>query len=57
MDRKEYLKELFKQIEDTFGCDTFFPQIPDEFKKIQESKVQEEKGLKFRFVDYARISK
>lgn len=36
-----------------FKCDTFFPIIdPLRFKKISESEVHEENGIKFKFVRY-----
>src|SRR3989339_2096000 len=34
----------------TYPCDTFFPAIPPEFKKTSESEVNEENGIKFKFV-------
>lgn len=48
--QKIYLTE----IEEIFNCDTFFPAIPPDFKKIEESALQEENGIKFRFVVYER---
>lgn len=47
-----YLTEIQK----TFGCDTFFPKIDEKkFKKVSESEVHEDKGIKFRFVKYDRV--
>lgn len=38
-----------------FNCDAFFPFIPDViFKKVSESKEQEENGIKYRFAVYKR---
>lgn len=46
--RKIYLTE----IQDIYHCDTFFPEIPSDFKKIFESKIQEENGVSFKFLIY-----
>lgn len=37
-----------------FECDTFFPKIPEKFKKISESAIMEENGLKYMFVVYEK---
>jgi len=37
-----------------FQCDTFFPEIPINFKIVKESKVSEENGVKFKFVIYGK---
>jgi len=48
--QKIYLTE----IENVFDCDTFFPAMPPDFKKTEASDLQEESGVKFRFVVYER---
>jgi dihydrofolate reductase len=45
-----YLTEL----EGTFGCDTFFPPLPPEFKVINKSNEQTENGIRYHFVTYAK---
>ena len=40
-----YLTEVMKE----YPCDTFFPPIPDDFKKVKESEVFEENSLQFKF--------
>lgn len=47
-------KIYLTEIEGIFDCDTFFPAIPAEFKKVEESESQEENGIKFRFTVYKR---
>ena len=36
------------------NCDTFFPEIPEKFKKTSESEVQTEDDWKFVFTEYER---
>lgn len=44
------------EVSGDFSCDTFFPNIdPKTFKKISESKMHEENGIKFRFTEYRRL--
>jgi len=33
-----------------FWCDKFFPKIPEKFKKVFESEIFEENGIKFQFI-------
>ncbi|MBU1036564.1 dihydrofolate reductase [Patescibacteria group bacterium] len=47
-------KIYITQILQTFPCDTFFPEIPKNFKKIEESEIQEENKIKFRFIVYEK---
>ncbi|MFA6521489.1 MAG: dihydrofolate reductase [Candidatus Gracilibacteria bacterium] len=50
--REIFLTEIDAQVE----CDTFFPKIDTtKFKKISESEVEEENGLRFSFVRYGKI--
>ncbi|MCX6785345.1 MAG: dihydrofolate reductase [Candidatus Komeilibacteria bacterium] len=42
------------EIEGVFKCDTFFPAIPSEFKKIETGELNEENGIKFRFCVYQK---
>ncbi len=44
------------QIHETFDCDTFFPEIPETFKEVSRSDMQEEKGIKYQFVVYKKCS-
>lgn len=45
-------KIYLTEIEGNFVCDTFFPKIPQKFKKISASEISEENGIKFRFCVY-----
>ena len=48
-------KELIlTEIQKEYEVDTSFPEIPPHFKRTQESDLQEENGLEFKFVTYAR---
>lgn len=43
---------LITQIEGDFDCDTFFPFIPAQFQKTEESEEIEENGITFRFLRF-----
>lgn len=45
---------LLTEIEGVFDCDAFFPEIPSNFKKSEESELQEENSIRFRFVTYRK---
>lgn len=45
---------MLTEIDRVFDVDIYFPDIPADFKKVDESEEQEEKGIKFRFVTYRR---
>ena len=47
-------KIYITEIMDTYPCDTFFPEIPNNFKKNKESPVQLENGTEFKFVVYEK---
>lgn len=47
-------KIYLTEIQSSFNCDTFFPEIPKTFKKVAQSKIQEENGIKFRFQIYKK---
>ncbi len=49
---KLYITEIMSD----FNCDTFFPKIPKEFKKTEESKLRSENQYRFKFVIYERSS-
>jgi dihydrofolate reductase len=38
----------------SFDCDTFFPYIPDSFEKVSESPLEQDGGVKFKFVRYIK---
>jgi dihydrofolate reductase len=40
------------ELEQDFNCDTFFPTIPDWYKKIYSSEMQTENEINFRFCRY-----
>ena len=45
---------ILTEIDHEFDVDIYFPALPAGFKKSDESEVQEEKDLQFRFVTYRR---
>ena len=44
------------EIDQTFDCDTFFPEVPEGFEKKALSEPIEEKGIKFQFFVYNKSS-
>ncbi|MEW6610997.1 MAG: dihydrofolate reductase [Patescibacteria group bacterium] len=43
------------EIDGIFGCDTFFPTIPQDcFQEIERSDLHEEHGIRYQFVHYER---
>ena len=47
-------KIYITEIMDIYPCDTFFPEIPPDFKKVEESDIQEENGIEFKFIIYEK---
>ncbi|MDP2918327.1 MAG: dihydrofolate reductase, partial [bacterium] len=47
-------KIYLTEVEGTFDCDTFFPPIPEQFKKTATGELNEENGIKFRFCVYQK---
>lgn len=45
---------LLTEIEGIFDCDAFFPELPSGFIKKEESEVQKEGEIFFRFVHYEK---
>lgn len=43
---------ILTELKETFDCDTFFPEIPQNFKRMKESVWLEENDLTYRFVIY-----
>jgi dihydrofolate reductase len=52
--RPECNKVYLTEIDAIYDCDTYFPKLPDGFKKISESEQQQENGAKYKFVVYER---
>lgn len=48
----ECTKLYLTEIQETFDCDTFFPEIPEHFKESTRSETHEEKGITYQFVTY-----
>jgi dihydrofolate reductase len=46
---------ILTQIHADFEVDTYFPAIPEHFKIAATSEVQEEKGLRFQFLNFSSI--
>ncbi len=42
------------EVDGIYQCDTFFPEIPDTYKKVQESEPLAENGTIYRFVVYQK---
>ena len=50
-----YCDEVFlTHIDEEFEADAWFPKLTDEFEKVWESEIQEEKGHRYQFVQYKR---
>jgi len=47
-------KLYLTEIEGDFGCDTFFPEIPADFKRVSESAPVNENGIVYRFTEYKK---
>lgn len=54
MQRKECKKLYVTRIEKDFKCDTFFPEIPDEFKVQTISDEFQQGDDKFKFEEYLK---
>lgn len=48
-------KLYLTEIQQTFPCDAFFPDIPPVFREISRSEVREEAGLKYQFVTHEKF--
>jgi dihydrofolate reductase len=44
------------QLKGTFGCDTFFPKIPDSFQLLRESDFRIEGDIEFKYTLWRRTS-
>jgi dihydrofolate reductase len=54
--KKNLVDEIYATVIDNdFACDTFFPEIPKEFKLIEEGALQSENNIKFNYVHYKKI--
>lgn len=42
------------RVEGTYGCDAFFPDIPDGFERVHASDRQEENGIGYVFETWSR---
>lgn len=50
-----YADELYlTHIDADFGCDQFFPEYEDTFKKAEESETREQNGFRFTYTRYIR---
>jgi dihydrofolate reductase len=53
--KKNLVDEIYATVIDNdFECDTFFPEIPKDFKIIDESKGHNENNIKFNYVHYKK---
>jgi dihydrofolate reductase len=43
---------ILTEIQHEFDVDTYFPELPVHFTRVEESKEQEEKDIRFKFVTY-----
>jgi dihydrofolate reductase len=53
--RSECEKVYLTEVEGEFDCDTFFPALPDEFKKTGESERHVENGIGYKFAVYEKL--
>lgn len=47
-------KLYLTEIQNEFDCDTFFPEIPENFIKVSESELMTEADIFYRFVVYEK---
>jgi len=47
------LKIYQTKIDKEFGCDSFFPEIPDNFRESQKSATLKEQKIEFSFVEFS----
>jgi dihydrofolate reductase len=52
--REECVKVYLTEVEGEFDCDTFFPNLPNTFKKVSESEPREEMGIRYLFAVYEK---
>ncbi len=52
---EECEKVYLTEIEGTFDCDTFFPELPRGFNKVMESEPREEMGIRYVFSVYEKL--
>lgn len=45
---------IMTQLEGNFDCDTFFPEVPENFQKREESEEMQEEEIVYRFITYSR---
>jgi len=50
----ECSKLYLTEIQSTFTVDTYFPQLPPAFKKIEESQIIQENSLQFKYCVYQK---
>ena len=48
-------KLYITEIQNSFDCDTFFPEIPEHFEEVSRSEPVEENGAVYEFVVYERL--
>lgn len=53
--RPECQRVCLTEIDAVYDCDTYFPELPEGFTKIDESESKNENGVTYRFVIYKRI--
>lgn len=46
---------ILTEIQSFFECDVYFPELPSNFKKTEESELQEENNIEFKFVTYQTL--
>lgn len=50
----ECARVYLTEIDATYDCDTYFPELPPGFTKVSESEPQVENSITYRFVIYER---
>jgi len=54
INHKNCSKIYFTKVLWDFDCDSFFPEIPEDFKIENESEIFEENWIKFQFLEFIR---
>jgi dihydrofolate reductase len=54
--KKNLVDEIYATVIDNdFECDTFFPEIPKDFKIIDESEGRNENNINFNYIHYKKV--
>jgi dihydrofolate reductase len=54
IERPECSTVYLTELDQEFGCDTQFPELPEAFAQVQQSEALTENGIGYRFVTYQK---